>query len=309
MELRHLMHFVAVAEERNFTRAAARLHIVQSGLSVSIRTLERELGSRLFDRSAHSVNLTTTGEVFLEEAIRVLEAAERAREAVADVQGGVRGSVRIGIMQSMVLHDLPGLLATFRASRPRVEIIPTTLPGGSLDLVEAVAQDRLDVAFAALPDTLYDRRRQVVVPLTSEELVLALPPQHALIGQAAPVPIRALEGQAFVEFPRGWGNRQTTDQLFLAHEVERDVAVEVADIPTAVGLVQSGFGAAFLIPAAIPDASSLDLVRVEGAPQFTISMVSSRTRRQAAVVRTFTTIVTQHFRRTNNGAQTLPDDQ
>jgi DNA-binding transcriptional LysR family regulator len=75
MELRHLEHFVAVAEERNFTRAARRLHLVQSALSVSIRSLERELGTQLFERTTREVKLTDTGRVLLPEARRTLDAA------------------------------------------------------------------------------------------------------------------------------------------------------------------------------------------------------------------------------------------
>jgi DNA-binding transcriptional LysR family regulator len=127
LELRHLQHFIAVAEEQNFTRAAARLHIVQSGLPVSIRTLERELGSALFERTSHKVLLTDAGSAFLAEARKVLAAADNARHVVAAVQGGVRGTVRVGIMQSMVLVDLAELLARFRDQRPFVRIEPCSL--------------------------------------------------------------------------------------------------------------------------------------------------------------------------------------
>src|SRR5579859_2695158 len=107
MELRQLEHFVAVAEERSFTRAAARLHLVQSTLSVSIKSLERELGGRLFDRTTHRVTLTDAGQALLAEARNALAAVDAARDAVAAAHGGLRGTVRVGIMRSLTLVDAP----------------------------------------------------------------------------------------------------------------------------------------------------------------------------------------------------------
>ena len=120
MELRHLQHFLAVAEEQSFTRAAGRIHLVQSALSVSVRSLERELGARLFDRTTHSVQLTSAGEALVVEARRTLAAAEAARDAVAAVRGGVRGTVRVGIMHSLALIDLAGLLTRYHREHPLI---------------------------------------------------------------------------------------------------------------------------------------------------------------------------------------------
>ena len=122
MELRQLEHFVAAAEEGHFSRAADRANIVQSGLSASIRALERELGTRLFDRTTRRVELTESGRALLTEARRVLGAAAAAREAVAGVEGLQRGTLSLGIMQSLGAVQLPALLARFHSSHPGVDI-------------------------------------------------------------------------------------------------------------------------------------------------------------------------------------------
>src|ERR671936_574108 len=111
MELRHLATFVAVAEEGGFTRAADRLHVVQSAASAGVRTLERELGATLFDRTTHQVTLTDAGRALLPEARAALAAARAAREAVDEVRGGLRGTVTLGIMQAHALGavDIPRL--------------------------------------------------------------------------------------------------------------------------------------------------------------------------------------------------------
>ena len=103
MELRALDYFVVVAEERNFTRAAARLHVVQSGVSATIKALERELGAELLARTSRRVELTDAGTALLPKARAALEAAQAARDAVDEARGGVRGTLRIGTMTSVVL--------------------------------------------------------------------------------------------------------------------------------------------------------------------------------------------------------------
>ena len=150
MEIRQLEHFIAAAEEEHFSRAAERSNIVQSGLSASIRALEGELGTRLFDRTTRRVALTESGRALLPEARRVLAAATAAREAVAGVEGLTRGTLSIGIMQSLVAVRLPALLARFRALHPGVDI--RLRQAGTTILLQEVRGGRLELAFASLPD-------------------------------------------------------------------------------------------------------------------------------------------------------------
>ena len=97
MELRHLRYFLAIAEERSFTRAAERLWVAQPGLSTQIRRLEAELGVRLFERHTRGVDLTQAGELFLERARLAVAAAETAAATGRDLEAGVIGSVRLGV--------------------------------------------------------------------------------------------------------------------------------------------------------------------------------------------------------------------
>jgi DNA-binding transcriptional LysR family regulator len=204
VELRHLEHFLAVAEEQSFTRAAARLHLVQSALSVSVRALERELGGRLFDRTTHRVELTDAGQALVAEARRTLAAADAARDAVAAVHGGIRGTVRIGIMHSLSLIDLAALLTRYHRERPQVQLIPHTAPAGSVELAAGVEEGRLDLAFASLPGgfpaTISAR------PLASEEMLLACPPDHPFARRRR-IPLAELDGEHFVEFPARLGQQ------------------------------------------------------------------------------------------------------
>ena len=289
VELRHLEHFVAVAEERSFTRAAARIHLVQSALSVSIRSLERELGSRLFTRTTHHVELTDAGRALLLEARRTLAAAEAARDAVAAVHGGVRGTVRVGIMNSLAsLVDLGNLLAGYNQERPQVQIVPSSAPGGSIELARQVTDGRLDLAFAALPDGYPPGL--TVHPLASEPMSLACPPDHPFASRRV-VPLAELDGARFVDFPPGWGTRRSVDQIFLESGLQRDIAVEVADIPTVVDLVRAGFGFAFLSRSLIPDSRRIALCPVRPSPVFAVSLITPDDRGPSAAARALIDLV------------------
>jgi DNA-binding transcriptional LysR family regulator len=146
MELRHLEQFVAVAQDGHFTRAAQKLNIAQSGLSASIRALEREIGADLFVRTAKGAILTDSGRVLLVEARRTLAAARRAQESVAAVRGLQRGTLTIGVHPHQRKGvDLPAVLQNFRQAYPGVEI--RLHQGVTAELLDDLRQGLVDAAF------------------------------------------------------------------------------------------------------------------------------------------------------------------
>lgn len=239
MELRHLEYFVTVAEERHFTRAAERLLVSQSGLSASVRALERELGARLFVRTTRSVELTGPGRALLGEATRALASVRAAKEAVAAAQGLLRGTLSVGTEQCIAGVDVPRLLARFRAEHPQVEI--RLRQAGSGRLAEDVGAGRLDLAFVSLCGP--PPRGVRLTPLTEEPLVLLCHPGHALAGEEA-ARWAELKSEALVDFQPDWGVRQLTDRAFAAAGVGRQVALEVNDVHSLIELVEQGLGVA-----------------------------------------------------------------
>src|SRR5581483_7802746 len=150
MELRQLEHFVAVAEELHFTRAAARVHIVQSSLSASIHALERELGDALFVRDNRRVALTPA--------------------ARAGIRGELHGRLLVGAIQTLGVIDLPAALARLHRDHPGITIRLTHTAASAL--ARAVADAELDIAFL---DDPVDTTRLTRIELGHDDLVLAVP--------------------------------------------------------------------------------------------------------------------------------------
>lgn len=245
MELRQLEHFVAVAQECHFTRAAKRLHIAQSGLSASIRSLERELGAPLFLRSTRQVQLTPAGQALLGEALRALSASNAAKDAVAAVQGLLRGRLSIGSLQCLHTVHLPTLLAGFLSAHPGLEI--RLRQGGSDELIELVRTGRLDIAFVSRPGSGRCPDDVVIQALDSEPLVLACALSHPLAERASEVKLADLAEEQFVDFPPDWATRDLADRVLTAAGIERRVALEVTDVHSLLDLVACGLGVA-LVP-------------------------------------------------------------
>jgi DNA-binding transcriptional LysR family regulator len=151
MELRQLRCFVAVADEQSFTRAAGRLHVVQSAVSAAVKALEADVGAVLLERNSKRLRLTDAGTALLPQARATLGAAQAAYDAVHEVQGGLRGTLRIGTMISIGLVDVPALLGGFHEQHPAVTLQVQAAPSGSAGLARALLDGSLDVAFVSLP--------------------------------------------------------------------------------------------------------------------------------------------------------------
>lgn len=282
MELRHLEHFVAVAEEGHFTRAAQRLIISQSGLSASIRTLERELGAALFHRNTRQVSLTEAGRALLAESRRTLASVEAAREAVAAVNGLLRGTLRIGTEQCLGAVDVPGLLARFRAAHAGVEV--RLDQAGSARLLDDVRASVLDAAF--VPVVGAPPEDVELVRLHSEAVVALCRPDHPLAG-AGTVKLDELHDAAFVDFQEGWGARQAADAAFAAAGLDRRVTMEVNDVHTLLDLVGHGLGVA-LVPEHVTRkraAQGLDVLMIEDVlPRWAVSVALPAAERRGVAV-------------------------
>ncbi|QDB80000.1 LysR family transcriptional regulator [Georgenia sp. 311] len=262
MELRQLRYAVAVAETRNFTRAAAQCFVAQSALSQQVRTLERELGVALFARTSRRVELTPAGEAFLPAARECLEAAERAAVEAAAAVGQVRGRLAVGITPTVVALDIPAVLQRFRERHGAVQV---SLQVGSSDTMAAqVAAGTLDVAVLGLREGLQPRGVESR-ELDRQRLVAVLPPSHALAAREE-VALGDLAGETFADFPRTSPGRAQSDHAFATAGLEREVAYEVTSAELMLSLVAQGLAVALLAEAIAVRNPAVRTVRVTDGP-------------------------------------------
>ncbi|HEX6347221.1 LysR family transcriptional regulator [Umezawaea sp.] len=241
MDLRQLEYFVAVAEERSFTRAAERVHISQSGVSAQIRRLERELGAALFDRSARTATLTVAGEAALDHARAALASANAVGQAVGEVTDVIRGRLTVGMVVGCTVTPLFDALASFHRAHPGVEV--SLLEDGSDRLVGAVRDGTADLALvgtaASTPDGL------AAVTIISERLVAAVPPDHPLAARRR-VTLRDLCDHPLVCMPPGTGLRAVFDQVTAARDLHPVIGLEASAADAVADLAARGLGVAVL---------------------------------------------------------------
>ena len=240
MELRHLRYFVAIAEERSFTRAAERLWVAQPGLSTQIRRLESELGVQLFERHTRGVDLTDAGELFLKRARTALAAADVARSTGHDLEEGLVGSVRLGIVTGAGWPGTPALLDHFGRERPAVELTVVEAYGGTL--LRDLRDGRLD---AIIAPSEFGSAELPRVRLGREPWLVLAGPGHRLAG-AGPVAAPELEGQRFVVT----GHRDGAGY-------DRLVADTLGALGVTAALERGGPGPAMLAAVAAGDALAL----------------------------------------------------
>jgi DNA-binding transcriptional LysR family regulator len=243
MNLQRFSHFVAIAEEANFGRAAARIGIKQPPLSQSIRRLERDLGVILFERGAKGVRLTKAGEAFLPEARAAVSAAERAA-ALARSAASARKALRIGVISVALWEALPELLDVAQKAN-----IPILLEQKTTnEQLAALASGHLDFGFVAPPFEAPARLR--VIDLDNEPAMVAVPAKlvHKSI-QAIPLDLIA---ERLVLFPRVEGPAlyDAILEMFRARRMKPKIVQESPRMLTTLALVAAGRGAS-LVPAAL----------------------------------------------------------
>ncbi|MBP2325237.1 DNA-binding transcriptional LysR family regulator [Kibdelosporangium banguiense] len=255
MELRQLAYFVAVVEEASFTKAAARMHVAQPGVSAQIRQLEKEFGQELLDRSGRAVTMTEAGRTVLPFARAALAAVDGARLAVDELAGLVRGHVAIGMVTSHNV-DIPGMLAGFHASHPAVEI--TLAESHSSDLMDDLRAGRLDVAIIGVADEPADLELHT---LSDEPLVAAVSGE----GTRSRIPIRDLKDRPLICLPNGTGIRAILENACAAAGFQPHVTLEAGTPLVLAQLAELGLGMAILPESIVRNRPGLRALRITGA--------------------------------------------
>jgi DNA-binding transcriptional LysR family regulator len=244
MDFRHLKYFLAVADQLSFSRAAQRLNIAQPPLSQQIQRLERELGVILFTRTRRRVELTSAGRAILDCARRAVAQADQVAQLARQVAHGEAGVLRLGFSSAALYTDLPAILRAFRWRHPQVVL--NLFERSSEQQIAMLTEGALDAAVVRLP-TENAPHALAVKSLLREPLVLAIPRRHRLADRAR-VPIRALNSEPLIIFPRHVAPGLYDQIAGLCRDAgfAPNVAQEAAEIATMVSLVSVGLGVAIV---------------------------------------------------------------
>lgn len=247
MQLRHLRSFVAVAEERQFGRAARRLHIAQPALSQQIKQLEAELGVQLFHRTTRRVDLAPAGEVLLERARSILAAVERAALDAQRADRGEVGTITIGFTGSATYALLPSLASALRATLPGVSV---ELHGEMLtpSQVEGLLDGSLDIALLRPPV----HHQDLAVEVVRREPLIAVLPAHHRLAKGDVVAVGDLAADDFVVYPSDYRSvvHDAVERLCESHGFIPRAAVEASETSTMISFVAAGIGVA-IVPASV----------------------------------------------------------
>jgi len=242
MDLRQLRYLVALAEERHFTRAAAREHVAQPALSQQIRRLEAEVGLSLVERTTRHVAITHAGQLLAARARRVLAEVEAAQVELLAIKGMESGRVTVGTMHTMGPVDVSEALAIFHKRHPAIEL--TVREQSSEELAEMLRNDELDLAFLSVTERV-ESHELGLHQLVSEELVVLLPTEHRLARMRS-LRMAELEDEEFISFREGARLRELL--LSAAHQAgfEPQIKLESNESERIRRLVARGMGVAIL---------------------------------------------------------------
>lgn len=279
IELRHFRYFVAVAEEGHVTRAAERLGIQQPPLSQQIRVLEREVGAQLFRRLPRGVELTDAGRTLLEKVRLVLADVDLALDAARRTARGEQGGLVIGFTSSAAFHPL--VASVVRLLRQTVPGVTLALrEGNTSDLIGELRSERLDAAFVRSP---VERPVGLVVePLLAEEMLVALPDQHAIAERLAKrsgqgmlegrIALAELAEETFILYrrPSGPGLYDSIIAACRAAGFSPRIGQEAPQMVSTLSLVAAGLGVS-IIPASMArlETNGIAYARLDDLPRLT----------------------------------------
>jgi DNA-binding transcriptional LysR family regulator len=254
MDLTDLAIFKAVVEEGGVVRAARKLHRVQSSVTSRIQQLEASVGTQLFLRNKQRLHLSSSGEVLLAYADRLLGLAEEARNAVAD--GPPRGVLRLGALESTTASRLPAVLCEFHDRFPDVRI--ELITGTNDALTTAVSDRRIDAAFVAVAP---NRPELSHSPVFKEKLVLITSLAHAPVKRPADI-----AHDTVISFPRGCAYRRVLERWTGDKDLSSVRVLELGSYHAIVACVASGTGVA-IVPESVLATVQCDRVAIHALPK------------------------------------------
>ncbi len=285
MELWQVEVFLAVAEEKSFSRAGRRLGRTQPAVSSAVKLLEDELGEHLFDRLGKSIRLTAAGDLMIDYGRRLLRLRDEAALAIGEMRGLSRGTLSLGANETTCLYLLPHVLASFKRQYPQVQVdIQRAI---SRNIIDKIVEGTLDFGIVTLP--VHDARL-VRLNIHKDDLALIVGPDHPLASRRS-VRMQELADEPFILHKVGTTTRERLVKHFSDGGVRIKVTMELASIETIKRFVSIGMGISIVprlcIDKEIED-GSLATLRIQGAKfQRQLGLVYRKDRYQSHAARAF----------------------
>ncbi len=251
IKFRQVEYFLAVAEALQFTKAAERLFVTQPTLSHQIAQLEKTIGTPLFDRIGKSIRLTEAGKLFQTYAARAIKELEAGQTALAELEGLVRGTLTIGVIQSFSRTLLPPILGTFIGRYPNVRLRVREMTAAAIE--HDLAQGKLDIGIAFAPAVLAETE---VEPILDERLLLVVGVDHPLARRKS-VRLAELHGQPMALLGSEFSTRALIDRHFQAVGAQPDVVCETNSIEVMFGAVTQSHLATIIPEQSITEGKNL----------------------------------------------------
>ncbi|RYH57844.1 MAG: LysR family transcriptional regulator [Alcaligenaceae bacterium] len=274
VELRHFRHFIALAEELHFGRAAQRCNISQPPFSVSIRQLEESLGFALVERNTHGVRLTPAGTAYHQELVKVISQMERAQRRAQQVNAGLSGSIEVGFFASMLYRGLDEAVRVFAREHPEVNVRLVEL--STVDQIPALLGHRIHYGFVhtdALPESVESHE------LLRERFVLCVPHNHAQARRGR-VALVELAKEKFILFSRAFSPRYYDQvvSICVSAGFHPEIRHEARHWLTVLACVSKGLGVT-LVPSSLARTATPGLAFVEIEESPVLSFVRGAWRR------------------------------
>lgn len=249
-DLRALEIFVSVVEHQSFTTAAQALSLAQSAVSQSIAGLESRLGTQLLVRGSRGLRLTPAGDTLLEHARPLLQQAQRAALAMAELEGLVKGEVRIGVSSMLGSYYFPPLLMAFKARYPDIKL--SVIEGGTLSLRRMIDNAELDLGVIVEDQLGTDTHGLIRRHFLSEEMVVCLANDHPLAARTQ-ISVEEFFAEELVVFKRGYFHRDFIERLASQHGLAPSIAFESNLIALNKAIVARGFGITTFLKRVVED--------------------------------------------------------
>ena len=257
MNLNHLVYFRTLAKLEHYTKAAEELSITQPSLSHAISSLERDLGTYLFEKQGRNIKLTKYGKIYFEYVDRALSELEKGEKKLKELNNIATGTVEVGYIYTLGANFIPRLIKKFTDEKENKNIKFVFGQGTTKELIQGLKEERYDIVFCSMVENEPDIE---FIPVTNEELVVIVSNEHPLAKEDS-IDLEMIDNYPFIGFSEKSGIRPLINNLFQQINLTPNVICEVEEDSAIVGLVEINYGISI-----VPRISSLEHYNIKVLP-------------------------------------------